>query len=494
MAGSQGRIQLSNDMKHIQARLIVLLLAICSLKNSLWAQNVGIGTPTPHSSAVLDVQSTDKGVSLPSMTTSQRNAIPNPKTGLLVFDLDKNTIFMFDGGQWLALLFTVSEASIPPIVRTASDGAIGDQFGFSASISGNYAVIGAPYDNVGANVNQGSAYIFFRNGSVWSQQAKLVASDGAGNDLFGYSVSINGSYVIVGAYQDNTTAVDAGSAYIFLRTGTSWAEQAKLTASNAAMDDHFGYSVSISGAYAVIGAKDDDVGADVDEGSAYFFHRSGTIWTQEDNVIAPFGDAGDFFGFSVAINGDFAIIGANEDDVGTSLNQGSAHVFSRNGTNWEYHAGLNSPSAQDDAHFGEAVALDGNYAVVGSPFMSTYGGSIAYIFFRNGPLWNLQANLLANPIVFSVPINRFGISVAIDGDYVIIGATETDIGANNNQGNAYLFKRDGVDWIFVRSIEDSGGGPEHLMGRGVAVSGLNCVIGASGADAQKGRILFMNVE
>jgi hypothetical protein len=475
-------------------RRIIQVMVCCLLSTHLPAQNVGIGTNTPHTSTVLDVQSANKGVSLPSMSTAQRNAILNPKTGLLVFDLDKNTIFMYDGGQWLALLFTVSETLIPPIVRTASDGAIGDQFGFCASISGNYAVIGAPFDNVGANVNQGSAYVFFRNGSVWSQQAKLVASDGAGNDLFGYSVSISGSYVIVGAYQDNTPTVDAGSAYVFLRTGTTWAEQAKLTASNAAMDDHFGFSVSINGSYAVVGAKDDDIGADVDEGSAYFFHRIGTVWTEEDNVIAPFGAAGDFFGFSVAISGDFALVGANEDDVGTSLNQGSVHVYSRNGTNWEYHAALNYPFSTDDAHFGEAVALDGNYAVIGTPFATSYAGSAAYIFIRSGTVWSQQAILVANPIVFSAPVNLFGISVAIDGDYVLIGATEVDIGANNHQGAAYLFKRDGADWLFVRKIEDSGGGPEHLMGRSAAVSGLNCVIGASGADAQKGKILFMNVE
>src|SRR5690242_756725 len=104
--------------------IMVIILFLTAVKSP--GQNVGIGTATPHNSAILDVQSTSKGISLPSMTTAQRKAVPNPKTGLLVYDIDKNTIYMFDGGQWLALLFSASEALVPPITRVASDGDVGD--------------------------------------------------------------------------------------------------------------------------------------------------------------------------------------------------------------------------------------------------------------------------------------------------------------------------------------------------------------------------------
>ena len=160
----------------------------------------------------------------------------------------------------------------------ASDGAASDRFGCSVSISadGAYAVIGAYNDAIGANTSQGSAYIFVRSGTSWTQQAKLVASDGATNDKFGYSVSISadGAYAVIGAYYDDIGANgDQGSAYIFVRSGTSWTQQAKLVASDGAASDQFGWSVSISadGAYAVIGAYGDDTGANNGQGSAYIF-------------------------------------------------------------------------------------------------------------------------------------------------------------------------------------------------------------------------------
>lgn len=457
------------------------------------AQNVGIGTTTPHSSSILDIQSTSKGASLPSMTTAQRLNINSPKPGLLVFDSDKNTIYMYDGGQWLALLFTVSEAFIPPTTRVPSDAAVGDQFGFTVAISGNYAIIGAPYDNVGANVDQGCVYIFVRNASVWTEQAKLTASDGATGDQFGYNVAINGAYVIVGAPMDNSPGLDAGSAYVFFRNGSDWSEQAKLTASNAASNDHFGWSVSISGAYAAIGAKDDDVGADVNEGSAYVFLRTGTIWAQQDNVIAPFGAADDRFGYSIGINGDYLVVGANDDDVSGASNAGSAHVFLRSGSNWTYQDELN-PTPSEDDHFGESVAIDGDYIVVGRPYNPGYAGSLAFVFHRNGITWDLQASLLANPIVFTAPVNQFGISVSIEGEYVIVGANHTTIGDDVRKGAAYLFKRDGTTWVFVRRIDDAAGSFEHFMGTSVGVSGFNCIVGGPNTEGQRGKILFLNFQ
>ncbi len=146
----------------------------------------------------------------------------------------------------------------------------------SISADGAYAVIGAFADDVGGNNDQGSAYIFVRSGTSWTQQAKLVASDGAAGDCFGLSVSISGdgAYAVIGACYDDVGAnSDQGSAYIFVRSGASWTQQAKLVASDGAADDYFGRSVSISadGAYAVIGAYADDVGANTDQGSAYIF-------------------------------------------------------------------------------------------------------------------------------------------------------------------------------------------------------------------------------
>jgi hypothetical protein len=151
----------------------------------------------------------------------------------------------------------------------------------------------------------------------WFEIQKLLASDGGDGDFFGVSVSISGDYAIIGAFGDDLR----GSAYVFVRSGSSWLQEAKLVASDSSMDDMFGYSVSISGDYAIIGAFGDD-----SRGSAYIFVRSGSSWLQEAKLVASDGGDGDFFGFSVSISGDYAIIGAEYDDLG----RGSAYVFIRN--------------------------------------------------------------------------------------------------------------------------------------------------------------------
>ena len=481
-------------MKRI--RQVISLFVVMFSFTALQSQSVGVGTNTPHSSAILDVQSSNKGVSFPSMTTAQRKSISDPKPGLLVYDLDKNTIYMYDGGQWLALLFTVSEGLIPPTVRTPTDSEVGDEFGYSVAIFGNYAVIGAPSDNVGANTDQGCAYVFVRTQSVWSQQAKLVASDGAAGDRFGCSVAIYNTHIVVGAMYDNSPSTDAGSAYVFLRSGTVWTEQAKLVAGNAAANDHFGNSVAMDGNYAVIGARDDDIGADVDEGSVYIFFRSGSSWSEQDNVIAPFGAGGDHFGYSVAINGDYMVTGANTDDVDGISDAGNAHVYLRSGVNWDYQSALRASAnnGDEDAHFGEAVAISGNYIVVGAPYRTSYAGAVAHVFLRTGIAWTEQTTLFAYQNDLSTPVNQFGFSISMDGDYVLIGANTTSADGATRKGAAFLYHRDGTEWIKVRNIYDPAGVNEDRMGSAVAVAGMNCVVGSFIPDAQRGKILLLNFE
>ena len=210
---------------------------------------------------------------------------------------------------------------------TASDGAEGDWFGRSVSISGDYAVIGARYDDDNGSFS-GSAYVFERDGAGnWLEVQKLTASDGNPYDKFGLSVSISGDYAVIGAYLDDDNGSSSGSAYVFERDGAgNWSERAKLTASDGAASDSFGYSVSISGEYAVIGARyDDDNGSF--SGSAYVFERGEFgNWSETGKLTACDGEEQDRFGYSVSISGDDALIGAwGDDDNGSS--SGSAYVY-----------------------------------------------------------------------------------------------------------------------------------------------------------------------
>jgi hypothetical protein len=207
----------------------------------------------------------------------------------------------------------------------ASDGAAGDWFGYSVAISGDHAVVGAHWDG-DAGMGSGSAYIFKHDGTAWTQEAKITASDGAADDCFGVSVAISGDHVVVGAQRDDDAGSNSGSAYIFKRNGTEWTEQAKITASDCAADDCFGVSVAISGDYVVVGAygADDDAGSN--SGAAYIFKRNGTEWTEQAKITASDGAAGDLFGYSVATSGDHAVVGAPYDDDAGSYS-GSAYIY-----------------------------------------------------------------------------------------------------------------------------------------------------------------------
>ena len=184
--------------------------------------------------------------------------------------------------------------------------------------------MGAPYDD-DAGTDSGSAYIFKRDGFAWTEQAKITASDYAALDYFGYSVAISGDYAVVGSHGDNDAGTDSGSAHIFKRDGTTWTEQAKINASDGAADDYFGYSVAISGDYAVVGAYLDG-GAGTDSGSAHIFKRDGIAWTEQTKITASDGTAEDYFGESVAISGSYAVAGAwGDDDAGSA--SGSAYIY-----------------------------------------------------------------------------------------------------------------------------------------------------------------------
>ena len=260
-----------------------------------------------------------------------------------------------------------------------------------------------------------------------STQTKIVASDGAADDYFGYSVAISGNYAIVGAYQDDDNGTDSGSAYIF--NVTTGAELHKLVPSDGAANDIFGISVAIDGNYAIVGARqDDDKGTN--SGSAYIFNV--TTGAELHKLTASDGAADDYFGESVAISGNYAIVVAYADDDKGS-NSGSVYIFNVN-TGAELHKLTASDGAESD-YFGISVAIDGNYAIVGAHADDDKGSGSgsAYIF-------NVQTGAELHKLVASdgAASDQFGISVAISGIYTIVGARmDDDNGANS--GSAYIF-------------------------------------------------------
>ena len=339
---------------------------------------------------------------------------------------------------------------------TASDGAAADQFGCSVFISGDYAIIGACGDD-DKGIDSGSAYIFRWGGTAWVQQQKLTASDGAAVDYFGYSVSISGDYAIVGAVYDNDKGSSSGSAYIFKQDGTSWSQQQKLTASDGAASDLFGYSVSISGDYAIVGViSDDDKGSE--SGSAYIFKWDGTSWNQQQKLLASDGAAVDYFGISVSISGDYAIVGAiYDDDKGSD--SGSAYIFKWNGTSWSQQQKLTASDGAAADQFGRSVSISGDYTIVGAKYDDDKGSASgsAYIFKWDSTGWVQQQKLTASD---GTAGNNFGYSVSISGDYAIVGAVWDD-DKGSGSGSAYIFVPTGTGEL---TLLTPNGGEQFVAG------------------------------
>ena len=369
----------------------------------------------------------------------------------------------------------------------ASDRQASDKFGYSVSISGdgNTAIAGAYNEDTGAT-DAGSAYIFTRSGTTWTQQAKIQASDKQAYDQFGQVVSIssNGNTAIVGAYTEDTGGSSAGAAYIFTRSDTTWTQQAKIQASDKATNDLFGYSVSISGDgnTAIAGALFEEYG-----GSAYIFTRSGTTWTQQAKIQASDRQASDFFGSSVSIssNGNTAIVGAMFEDTGGS-SAGAAYIFTRSGTTWTQQVKIQASDKQASDNFGVSVAIsdDGNTAIVGAYTEDTGGtnAGAAYIFTRSGTTWTQQAKILASDRQAS---DFFGHSVAIssNGNTAIAGAYNEDTGATD-AGSAYIFTRSGTTWTQQARIQASDKQASDNFGWSVAISddGNTTIAGAYNED------------
>lgn len=368
-----------------------------------------------------------------------------------------------------------SAEGITPIIAeqaklVARDGDQGDSFGNHVSVSGNYALVGAPF----ANSNTGAAYVFFFDGATWTQQAELVASDGEPSTFFGGSVALFGDIALVGAYGgDNFT----GAAYIFEFDGTTWTQQAKLTASDGVPNQYFGISVSVSGNLALVGA-DFALGDGI--GSAYIFAFDGTTWTQQAKLAASDGAIGERFGISVSLSGKRALVGAYD---AAPASAGAAYIFASNGGLWNQEAKLTASDTTTNERFGCSVALSGKRAIIGA-YNDNFSTGAAYMFSANQTTWNQQAKLIAPD---GEPNSFFGTSVALSGKRALIGAPSTYVFPVIS-GSGYIFVPAGSRW--VQQAELTPAPPDDVDGEGfggcVSLDGARLLIGAPGDKNLKG--------
>jgi hypothetical protein len=391
----------------------------------------------------------------------------------------------------------------------ASNTSPNDAFGFVIALDSDTLVVGAPLqDGNGRGINSpetgktatnsGAAYIFFRQGNTWTQQAYLKASNAEINDGFGWAVAIEGDTVVVGARTESSSATgvdgnesdnnapNSGAAYVFVRNGSQWVQQAYLKPSNTRSNDNFGRAVAISGETILVSSMFEDSNATgvngnqfdqsaTNSGAVYVFVRSGNTWAQQAYLKASNTGIDDRFGTSLGLSGNVAVISTPFEDSVTrgvngpqnsegAIDSGAAYVFVREGQQWRQEAYLKSSNSDPGDGFGRWSAIDGETIVIGAYFESSIvtginnptGGNdnlaphagAAYVFSKSGPSWMQTAYLKASNT--DVNADTFGMSVAIAGNTVIVGAPTEDsnaTGINGNQNNntpldfgaAYIF-------------------------------------------------------
>ncbi len=358
-------------------------------------------------------------------------------------------------------------------------------FGFSVSISGNYALVSAP----GKSSRRGSVYVYRYENGIWIYSHVITAFDAELSDEFGYSVSMSGDYAIIGSrYEDHdetgsilTKVSNAGSAYIYHLTDTTWALMQKIVASDRESSDNFGFSVSISGDYAIVGAygEDHDLNGSSKKsaaGSAYIYHNDNGTWSEVTKIVASDRASYDNFGYNVCIDGNYAIVGARNADASA----GSAYVFYNNNGSWSETQNLEPEDLEGGDLFSFAISIDGNYAVISAYRDDTDAGSL-YTYRNMAGTWVQNSKVVSSDITDN---DNFGFSVAMSGDQIIAGAIYENhdaAGGNeiNHAGSAYFFKADYSPILAPTEVSEiteatavSGGEIVNTFGENITAKGI----------------------
>ncbi len=358
--------------------------------------------------------------------------------------------------------------------------------GASVSISGDFVFVGAPLDD-SLGSDAGSVSVFRNNGAIWVLEQTLTKNADAADpaaplDQFGFSVSVSGNVALVGTvFDDHSGKTDAGSVSVFRYNSSAllWEWKQTLIAPVPESGDAFGYDVSLSGNLAVVGNPLHFNGIDV--GSADVFRDISSTFAWEQTLIASDAPRNAYFGLSVSASGDVVVVGAPLDSQVTKVLTGSAYVFRHNGASWAPESKLSvAPSqAMNFDWFGHSVSVSGNVAVVGTRRDGVYVPAYVYRYESLSKTWPLEQELVRSDA--SGAFDRFGRAVSVSGSLAVVGASEDQVGGTS-QGSAYLFRYDGLTWVEERKLLASDGAYDDEFGWDVAADGDVILAGTQRAD------------
>jgi hypothetical protein len=392
--------------------------------------------------------------------------------------MKRKTLTLFLVTTALLLVFSRQGATVtdaPAIVELLSpDSAGAERFGESLSLFSNTLVIGAPGGDRNGTGN-GAVYVFTRSGASWLQQAMLTAEEGAAGDGFGISVSVSGDTIVIGAPYDDEKGDDSGAVYVFVRSGSSWRRQAKITADDGAAGDGFGLAAALDGDTLIVGAPFAD-----GKGSAYTFLRSAGSWEQQAKLPAYGGGAtGDRFGCSVAIGYDTILVGADGDDTKTT-DGGAVHVYTPYGSGWRYQTKLSAAESSAGDRFGWSVAVGRDVALIGTNRTQGEGparSGAANVFIRTGSTWLEKQRFKGDN---QGTDDGFGFDVAIHDNFFFVGAPREVVNGIAS-GAGYLFSRSESEiWPLRAKYLLPDGTNGDLYGARTAIFGDTAVAGAPG--------------
>ena len=410
---------------------------------------IGMGTTSPDSSAQLHLNSTSRGLIVPRMTTSQRNAINGPALGLLVFDTDKHTLYMFDGSDWVAFVqqapgfVPVTLRTVDTIPQSSTD------IGIESAVFGELAVANCRYDYNGLT-NVGCVLVYKKNGGRWDYIQQVLPDIPQTQLLFGWSLALNDSLLVVGSPKWNTSLTDKGKVWYYKWNGTEFVFLDSLAISNGQANDQFGFSVALRGNTLVVGAPQENTnGNDAGGIYVYTFNPATNRFGNRVRLAAPNAKAGDKLGYAVDVDGSYVVAGAPFHPFGAGLNKGIAHVWTGSGTSWGYQDSCTYASANTPyERLGLYLSLSGSNLMCGANYNATILNSASAVYFkRSGNAWINTQEIKSddNDNSFSVPI------VMTRGNWMIVGNSDEDhLGVP--KGNVWIYALESGIWVRKRRV------------------------------------------
>jgi hypothetical protein len=461
---------------------------------------VEIGTasnPAQPSSAnaILDVSSTNKGIFIPRVTTAQRKAIAvtADDLGLLVFDKDRDLLYMFDGIKWVPFATATNETVTYSTGVYDPQVSGGSHFGYTVAVDSIYAVVGSPRDSVGNNASQGTIHVYKKQNGNWIAVAELTASDGKAYMEFGSRVAISGDYIVAGVpdYDHTGSLFNCGAAYIFHRVGNNWTQTQKIMDPAPFQSEGFATSVAMTNSRLVIGVPGNYLVGRT--GAIFVYVLNGNTWQFDTTLTASGGETTNRLGWSISINktGNYIVAGApysNNTQLGFTAS-GAVYVFaSDNNGNWAQQSKLTQKyGANSNQHFGNSVSIYNDQTLVSTAkgYCEMFGK-----FFNS---WLYTSNF-SSPATGGVNGDGdFGDNLILHQNYMFISAPGDQAQGLAGAGTVYVYKKNNNgQFIFFKRLTDKEPYTGDQFGFGLAFDGYNLLIGSPNENSQtaKGKVLF----